>query len=106
MKTMKFRLLATIITLAAVTTTTFPANAQRRSTSDKEKSKTIETKQSDRRSNVDKKSTFKENAVEPKANNRSVSNNREVNRHNSTAAKEMREGVRSVARNSEYQNKR
>ncbi len=108
MKTMKFRLLATIITLAAViTATTIPANAQRRSTQENEKSKDVENKHSERKSNVEKKSSFKENAIEPKANNRSVNNSREVNRHNSTAAKEMiREGVREVTRNSENQNKR
>lgn len=86
MKTMKFRLLATMITLAAViTVTTIPANAQRRSTQDNEKNRKVETKHSERRNSIEKKSTFKNNAIEPKANNRSVSSSRDVKRQNSPA---------------------
>jgi len=86
MKTLKFRLLATMITLAAViTATSFPANAQRRSTQDTEKNKKVETNNSERRNNIEKKSSIKDNAIEPRANNRSVSSSREVKRHNSPA---------------------
>lgn len=89
MKTMKFRLLATIITLAAViTVTTIPANAQRRSTREDEKNKITETNNTERKSSIEKKSSFKENAIEPRANNRSVNSNREVNRYNSNSGKE------------------
>lgn len=103
MKTMKFRLLATIITLAAViTTTTIPANAQRRSTRDNEEKNKTETKHSERKSNIEKKSTFKDNAIEPRANNRTVNSTREVKRLNSKAINEMtREGTKAIIRSAE-----
>lgn len=107
MKTMKFRLLATIITLAAVImSTSFPANAQRRSTRDEEKNKSTETKHTERKSNIEKKSSLNDNAKEPKANNRSVSSNREVNRYNSNSGKEIeRDRNRTSARTNENREK-
>jgi hypothetical protein len=108
MKTMKFRLLATIITLAAViTATTTPANAQRRSSANSENERKTETSRNANKSNIEKKSTFKENASEPKANNRSVSNTRGVKRHSSAEINEMiREGARTATRSSEHKNNR
>lgn len=106
MKTMKFRLLATIITLAAVImSTSFPANAQRRSTRDEEKSKSTETRHTERKTNIEKKSSFKDNAIEPKASNRSVNSNREVNRYKSDSGKEVeRERNRTSVRSNENRN--
>lgn len=103
MKPMKFRLLATIITLAAViTAATTPANAQRRSTSDSKNGNKVETPRTDRKTNIEKKSTFRENAKEPQAANHSVNSSREVNRHNSAAVKETkRENVRTATRSNE-----
>lgn len=106
MKTMKFRLLATIITLAAVImSTSFPVNAQRRSTRDEEKSKSTETRHTERKTNIEKKSSFKDNAIEPKATNRSVNNTREVNRYNSDSGKEVeRERNRTSVRSNQNRN--
>lgn len=106
MKTMKFRLLATMITLAAViTTTTIPANAQRRSTGDSEKDKKTEAKHSEKKSNVEKKGTYKDIAIEPKANNRKVSNDREVRRYSSNSDNSERERNKASARSSENEKK-
>jgi hypothetical protein len=58
MKTMKFRLLATIITLAAVITATTPVNAQRRSTNTSTNNEKVENTRSGNKSNIEKKSTF------------------------------------------------
>lgn len=104
MKTMKFRLLATIITLAAViTATTTPSNAQRRSSANSKKDNKVETTtRTGSKSNIEKKSTFRENAKEPQAANHSVNSSRDVQRHNSTAVKEtIRENVRTAARSNE-----
>jgi hypothetical protein len=103
MKTMKFRLLATIITLAAViTATTTPSNAQRRSSANNKNDNKVESTRTDRKSNTEKKSTFRENAKEPQSANHSVNNSRDVQRHNSTAVKEkIREDVRTASRSNE-----
>jgi hypothetical protein len=82
--------------------TTIPANAQRRSTRGNEENKKTETKLSERTSNIEKKSSFKNNAIEPKANNRSISSSRVVKRLNSKTTNEMaREGTRSIIRSAE-----
>jgi len=102
MKTMKFRLLATIITLAAVITATIPANAQRRSSSDSENDNKTETTRTASKSSIEKKSTHREVAREPQAANRSVNSSREINRNNTTAVKEtIREGVKIATRSDE-----
>lgn len=99
MKTMKFRLLATIITLAAVITATTPVNAQRRSTSTSTNNEKVENTRSGNKSNIEKKSTFREVAKEPQSKNRSVKSTQEVKRHNSPANREKsRESGQTSAR--------
>ncbi len=92
MKTMKFRLLATIVTLAAVITTTNSTNAQRRSTSDSTNNERVENTRTGNKSNIEKKSTFREDAKELKSTYRSVNSNREVNRNNSQASERKNRG--------------
>ncbi|MCK3685640.1 hypothetical protein [Maribellus sp. YY47] len=61
MKAIKFRLFATILTLAAViTATTFEANAQSRSSQNKNESKDSRRSTQDTRNRVEKKSTYKD----------------------------------------------
>jgi len=80
MKTMKFRLLATIITLAAVIATT-NSNAQRRSTSDNNNdNRKVENTRSANKRNIEKKSGSHENANESRATSRSVKSYPDVRR--------------------------
>jgi hypothetical protein len=98
MKTMKFRLLATIMILAAVITAT-PINAQRRSSTNSANENKTETTRTANKSNIEKKGTFREVAREPQAAKHSVNSSHNVNRHNTTAVKEtIREGVRIATR--------
>lgn len=91
MKTMKFRLLATMITLAAViTASTAPANAQRRSTSGNPNNEKVENPRSANKSNIEKKSAHREVASEPKATNRSVKSTQEVKRYKEPVSNERR----------------
>jgi len=103
MKTMKFRLLATIITLTAViTATTNPANAQRRSTSNSTNNEKVENTRTGHKENIEKKSAFREVAIEPKAKNRSVKSTQQVKRNNTTSANEKsRESARVNSRSGE-----
>ena len=87
---MKFRLLATIITLAAVITATNSTNAQRRSTATSTNNEKVENNRSGNKSNIEKKSTFREIAKQPQTNNRSVKSSQEVKRHNSPTNKGKR----------------
>ena len=90
MKTLKFRLLATIITLAAVTTSiTNPVNAQRRSTTNSTNNERVENSSTGNRNNIEKKSGHREVAKEPQA-NRSVKSTREVKRYNAPVPIEKR----------------
>jgi hypothetical protein len=98
MKTMKFRLLATIITLAAVITAT-TTNAQRRSTSDSKNEKKVENTRTGNKSNIGKKSTFREDAKELNSTSRSVNSNHEVKRNNSSASETKN---RETSRNSAH----
>ena len=107
MKTMKFRLLATIITLAAVITATTPSNAQRRSSTNSKTDTKTESTRSANKSNIEKKSTFRDVAKEPQAANRTVNNTREINRKSTAAVKEtIREGVKIATRTDETKNSR
>lgn len=103
MKTMKFRLLATIITLAAViTATSNPVNAQRRSTTGSTNNEKVENTRTANKTNVEKKSTFREVAKEPQAERRSVKNNQEVRRSNTPVSNEKsRESARVDSRSGE-----
>jgi hypothetical protein len=80
MKTIKFRLFATIITLAAVTTT-IPLNAQRRSTGNSGSTENSERSTDERRNSVKEKSSSTNNAYERKATERTVKNQVERNRN-------------------------
>jgi hypothetical protein len=102
MKTMKFRLLAMVITLAAVITATTQANAQRRSTTNDTNNEKVENTRSASKSNIEKKSTFREVAREPKAANRSVKGTGEVKRYNAPVLNEnTRESARVDSRSDE-----
>lgn len=86
---MKFRLLATMITLAAViTATSNPVNAQRRSTASSTNNEKVENTRTANKANVEKKSTFREVVKEPKAERRSVKSNQEVRRSNTPVSNE------------------
>ena len=78
MKTIKFRLLATIITLAAVLTATNTTEAQRRNESSADDTQKI---REDRRSTVSEKNNSRNKAYEKEAEVRKVKTNREVNRN-------------------------
>lgn len=86
MKTITVRLLATIITLAAVTTS-FTINAQRRSTGSAASTEVAEKSTDERRNSVQEKSSSVENAYERRATERTVrtqveSNNRATTQRN------------------------
>jgi hypothetical protein len=93
MKTMKFRLLATIITLAAVIATTTSLNAQRRSTSDNTNSRKVENTRSGNINNVEKKSATRETTREPRATSRISKSAPEVRRTTPSNRTEPRGGV-------------
>jgi hypothetical protein len=95
MKTMKFRLLATIITLAAVITAS-TTNAQRRSTSD---SKKVENTRTANKSNIEKKNTFRDDVKVSQSVIRSAKSNSDVKRNNPSASKEMKKAVSRTADN-------
>ncbi len=78
MKTIKFRLLATIITLAAVLTATNTTEAQRRNESSADDTQKI---REDRRSTVSEKNNSRNKAYEKEAEVRKIKTNREVNRN-------------------------
>ncbi len=86
---MKFRLLAMIITLAAVTiaTNTF---AQRRSTSDKNNDSKVENTRTGKKSNIERKSANHENVKESRTTSRSVKSSAEVKRNPTTVKNESR----------------
>jgi hypothetical protein len=104
MKTMKFRLLATIITLAAVITATNPVNAQRRATTNGTNNEKVENTRTDKKENIEKKSTFRDVAIEPKSANR-ISNEKHPcernrvssNRGNSNSANWKSDVEKSIA---------
>lgn len=79
MKAIKFRLLATIITLAAVTTT-LSLHAQRRSTGSAGSTEIAEKSNDERRNSVKEKSGSINNAYERRASERKVRNEVESNR--------------------------
>ncbi|HCE56232.1 MAG TPA: hypothetical protein DER09_00190 [Prolixibacteraceae bacterium] len=89
MKTITFRLLATMITLAAVTTSTNTLNAQRRSTGNSEKTEQAGKVKSERRETVREKSGSRDNAYERKAAGRTVKNINEVKRNSSVQRNEQ-----------------
>jgi hypothetical protein len=95
MKTITFRLLATMITLAAVTTSTNTLNAQRRSTGSSENTEQPGTVKSERRETVKEKSSSRDNAYERKAAERTVKNSNEVKR-NSIAQRNEQEKNRGI----------
>ncbi len=76
---MKFRLLAMIITLAAVTATT--TNAQRRSTSDSKNEKRVESTRTGNKSNIERKSANHDDLKESRATSTSVKRISEVKRN-------------------------
>ncbi len=105
MKAIKFRLLAMIITLAAVITSATTLNAQRRSTGDPGDRSKVENTRSGNNSNNEKKSATRETAKESRSSNRSVSNSREVNKNASVAPKEAkRESGRTTTSSSGNRN--
>lgn len=83
---MNFRLLATMVTLAAVTTaTTIPANAQRRSSERNTTESRPVKSDSDRKSTVEKKSTFKESdKVQRSATIKNNGNDRNIRRYSTS----------------------
>lgn len=96
MKTMKIRLLATMITLAAVTTATIiPANAQRRSS---DRNTTVNRPQKsteERKRTVEKKSTFKDYDKSPRnTSNRKIETKREIKRSDVPTASRKSESAR------------
>ncbi len=99
MKTQKFRLLATIVTLAAVITATNHVSAQRRSTSDDNKGKRTEQARTGNKTNIEKKSANRDDTKELKTSERNIRNSTGVNRHNPSAAKEMK---KEVSRSADY----
>lgn len=82
MKTMKIRLLATMITLAAVTTAAItPANAQRRSSDRNTTANRPQKSNDERKRTVEKKSTFKDFEKSPRtSSNRKIETKREIKR--------------------------
>jgi hypothetical protein len=102
MKTTKLRLLATIITLAAVITATIPANAQRRSTTTSSNNEKVENTRTGNKENIEKKSAHRKVAKEPKAANRSVRSSEEIKRNGTPAVNEKsRESTRNASRSGE-----
>ena len=97
MKTIKFRLLALIITLAAVTATT--TNAQRRSTSDNTNSRKVENTRSGNRNSIEKKSADRVKVNESRSASRSVKNNSEVKRNNTSVKPKAKQ---RVSKNGDY----
>ena len=89
MKTIKFRLLAMIITLAAVTATT-TLNAQRRSTSNNNNSRKVENSRTDNKGNIEKKSISHNNSNESRATSKSVKSNSVAKRNSASAKNETR----------------
>ncbi len=99
MKTMKFRLLATMITLAAVITATNPVNAQRRSTTNSANNEKVENARTGNKENIEKKSAFREVAAEPHAAHRSVKSSEEIKRYGSSAVSDKsNESARNLSR--------
>ena len=100
---MKFRLLATIITLAAVTAaTTNPVNAQRRSTTNSTNNERVENSRTGNKNNIEKKGANREVVDKPQAANRQVKSTREVKRYNAPVPIEkQREGARVDSRSDE-----
>ena len=82
MKTIKFRLLATMITLAAVIITTTPTEAQRRSTSS-ERSRNERVLKSDdsRKRTVEKKNTTKNNNIRTNSSSKTIRQSTQVRRN-------------------------
>ncbi len=95
MKTIKFRLLATIITLAAVLTATNTTEAQRRNESSADDTQKI---REDRRSTVSEKNNSRNKAYEKEAEVRKVKTNREVNRNMNN----QNEKLKSYGNHQEY----
>lgn len=84
MKTTNFRLLATMFTLAAVITITYPGNAQRRTTETRNNSKRVESGESNRKASVQNKNATRN--FESRPNNKSpqkINNSYDVKRYNS-----------------------
>jgi hypothetical protein len=108
MKTITFRLLATMITLAAVITAPIPANAQRRSTTNSTNNEKIENARTGNKENIEKKSAFREVANEPKANNRTVKSNQEVRRYKAPVSNsnDWKNNAEKTVANAEQMNRR
>jgi hypothetical protein len=95
MKTIKFRLLATIITLAAVLTATNTTEAQRKNESSTDNTQKI---REDRRSTVREKNNSRDNAYEKNAEVRKVNSQREVTRNQRSQS----ENLKSSGNHQEY----
>lgn len=95
MKTIKFRLLATIFTLAAVITTANTLNAQRRSTGSSARSEQTEKISNGRGETVKQKSGSLNNAYEKKAADREIRNPNEIKRSSSAQKNESKNNSNS-----------
>jgi hypothetical protein len=95
MKTIKFRLLATIITLAAVLTATNTTEAQRKNESSTDNTQKI---REDRRITVREKNNSRDNAYEKNAEVRKVNSQREVTRNQRSQS----ENLKSSGNHQEY----
>ena len=89
MKTIKFRLLATMITLAAVIASANTLNAQRRSTGNSDNTEQTGKIKSERRETVKEKSNSRDNAYDRKAAERTVKKSNEVKRNSSVQRNEQ-----------------
>lgn len=96
MKTITFRLFATVITLAAVTTTT-TINAQRRSTGSSGSTEVREKSSDERRGAIREKSESRDNAFEKKATERTIKNNSEINRKTKSQRDEEQKGNSDIS---------
>ena len=101
MKTIKFRLLATMVTLAAVITSVTPTNAQRRSTGSSSNTEQTEKSRNDRREVVKEKSSSRDNAYERKAAERTVKSQVDVKRQSAGRSSESESRNRISQNNAE-----
>ena len=99
MKTTNFRLLATMITLAAVIMIANPADAQRRTTETKRSEKAV--KSYDRSSNpsIQNRNTSWNFETRPDNRTKKISNSRDVNRYKSAPDKNRSNNKQVVTRN-------
>ncbi len=89
MKTTKFRLLAMIVTLAAVITST-SVNAQRRSTSGNTNERRVENTQREKKSNIENKNANRNSSTNSQVTTRSSKSNSGASRNNPAVNREIK----------------